>query len=207
MGHAERIVPMIGEVLGEAGLIASDLDVIAVANGPGSFTGTRIAVAAARALALASRARIVALSSLAVMAEAAALELAGEATYSGSDRDLVVVVDARRDEVYAQAFRWRAGGGAEASSAPIVTNVEAAAALGGGRSVVFCGSGAAAVAALAAQRGRDAVARIPELLPDAKHLLRLAMRVEPATEPVKPLYLRPADAKPQVGKSIERVRP
>jgi tRNA threonylcarbamoyladenosine biosynthesis protein TsaB len=51
-GQAERLVPMLDEVLAEAGLAWGDLDVIAVGTGPGNFTGIRIAVALARGLAL-----------------------------------------------------------------------------------------------------------------------------------------------------------
>ncbi|MFP4360599.1 MAG: tRNA (adenosine(37)-N6)-threonylcarbamoyltransferase complex dimerization subunit type 1 TsaB, partial [Alphaproteobacteria bacterium] len=52
-GHAERLVPLLEETRAEAGWTWSSLDQLAVAVGPGSFTGVRIAVAAARALALA----------------------------------------------------------------------------------------------------------------------------------------------------------
>ena len=53
-GHAERLMPMIAEVMEDAGLAFSDLDRIAVTVGPGTFTGVRVGVAAARGLALAS---------------------------------------------------------------------------------------------------------------------------------------------------------
>ena len=54
-GHAERLMPMTKEVMGAAGLAFSDLQHIAVTVGPGSFTGVRAGVAAARGLALAER--------------------------------------------------------------------------------------------------------------------------------------------------------
>ncbi|MFP4451570.1 MAG: tRNA (adenosine(37)-N6)-threonylcarbamoyltransferase complex dimerization subunit type 1 TsaB, partial [Rhodosalinus sp.] len=52
-GQAERLMPMLEEMLAEAGVGWSDLDVLGVGTGPGNFTGLRIAVAAARGLALA----------------------------------------------------------------------------------------------------------------------------------------------------------
>lgn len=209
-GHAERLVPMISEVLAMAGLDVSALDLVAVTHGPGSFTGTRIAVSAARALALASpKIRLVAASSLAVMAEQAARRLVEAGAFAQPPRsDLVIAVDARRGEVYAQRFAWRAdGAGVDAAGQPRVLAIEDAAGIGGQKLVDFCGSGADEVARRACEDGREAAAHFPDLLPDARDLARLAVRLEPACGPVEPLYLRPADAKPQAGKSIERAHP
>jgi tRNA threonylcarbamoyladenosine biosynthesis protein TsaB len=186
-GHAERLIPMIGETMERARLSFDQLERIAVTVGPGTFTGTRIGVAAARALALASNAKTVGVSSLAVMAEVAGREMNAEA--------LAVVVDARRGEVYAQVFG--AGGGLDARSAPRLLSIEEAAQLGGSGSIVFVGSGAAVVAAVATREGRNAVARLPDLLPDATALARIAGVREASDAPLVPFYLRPPDAKPQ----------
>ena len=67
-GHAERLVPMIAELPGRG-----QADQIAVARGPGSFTGVRIGIAAARALALAWGADLVGYPSLALIAAQACL--------------------------------------------------------------------------------------------------------------------------------------
>src|SRR5262249_61065576 len=77
-GHAERLVTMICELMGEAGLSFAELDRIAVTIGPGGFTGVRVGVAAARALALATGAPTVAASSLAVMAQQSSEELGAQ---------------------------------------------------------------------------------------------------------------------------------
>ena len=67
-GHAEALMPMVAEVLAEAWIAARDLDLIAATEGPGSFTGVRIAIAAARGLALATGAKLYGTDSLTVMA-------------------------------------------------------------------------------------------------------------------------------------------
>jgi tRNA threonylcarbamoyladenosine biosynthesis protein TsaB len=194
-GHAERLVPMIDEVMGRAGTTFADLDRLAITVGPGTFTGTRIGVAAARGLVLATGAEVVGASSLAVMAEVAARELGSPAD------DLVVAVDARRGEVYAQLFGPKA-----LASSPMLLPVEDAARLGGGGPLLVVGSGAAGVAAAAERAGRPATARLDGLLPSAVALARMAADLPPAEGPLQPLYLRPPDAKPQDGKSIARAQ-
>ena len=77
-GHAERLTPMIGEVMEEAPFGFSDIGLIGVTTGPGTFTGQRVGIAAARSLAIATGAKMAALSSLKVMAHTAAAELVAE---------------------------------------------------------------------------------------------------------------------------------
>jgi len=191
-GHAERLIPMIGEAMQQARFSFDHVDRIAVTVGPGTFTGTRIGVAAARALALATGAQTVGVSSLAVMAEVARREVTSAA--------LAVVVDARRGEVYAQLFG--AGGGLDAKSSPQLLSIDDAAQLGDGP-IVFVGSGGTAVAAAAIGR-REAVARLPDLLPDARALAHIGGALVASDAPLVPFYLRPPDAKPQVGKAVAR---
>src|SRR6266508_474501 len=93
-GHAEALMPMIAEVMEEAGLDFAALDLIAATVGPGSFTGVRIAIAAARGLALVTPARLYGTDSLTVMARLArATEAVGRAPFA-------VAVDARRGMLY-----------------------------------------------------------------------------------------------------------
>ncbi|HRY08186.1 MAG TPA: tRNA (adenosine(37)-N6)-threonylcarbamoyltransferase complex dimerization subunit type 1 TsaB [Hyphomicrobiaceae bacterium] len=207
-GHAERLVPMIGDVMSAAGLGFGELDRIAVTYGPGSFTGTRISLAAARALAASFAVDVVAVSSLAVMAQQAARSLAlasaGVRDEGEGMASLLIAADARRDEVYVQQFQTS---GADRLTEPLLLSVYEAAKLGGAAPLVVAGSGAVAVAAAANAAGRRARAHLPGLLPDAVDLCRLAATMQPGGEAIKPLYLRPADAKPQTGKSIERATP
>jgi tRNA threonylcarbamoyladenosine biosynthesis protein TsaB len=90
-GQAERLMPMLAEVLEAGGVAASDLDAIGVGTGPGNFTGVRISVSAARGLALGLGIPAVGVTRL-------------EALAHGLPRPLAVVEDARRGEVYVQEF-------------------------------------------------------------------------------------------------------
>lgn len=192
-GHAERLLPMISDVMTKSGLSFADLDRIAVTTGPGTFTGTRTGIAAARALALATDCATVGLSSLAVMAAACPLG-------PGNDLSpLAIVVDARRGEVYLQIFK----DGAPLSE-PEIVMIETAARSGPEGPIVFAGSGAAAVAEAARIQGRQATAIEPDLLPRAADMLAMALRARPSDAPLRPLYLRPPDAKPQTANILTR---
>jgi len=192
-GHAERLVPMIGEAMHEAAISFDSIRRIAVTIGPGTFTGTRIGIAAARALALATGAETVGVSSLAVMAEVARRKV--------DARLLAVAVDARRGEVYVEVF---GPPGAADASGPALLPLDAAAQVGAPEPIVYVGSAAEAVAAIAVGAGRGAKALLPDLVPDAVALAALAARMPASELALVPLYLRPPDAKPQAGKAIAR---
>ena len=196
-GHAERLMPMISEAMQDAGLAFSDLERIAVTVGPGTFTGVRGGVAAARGLALASGLPVVGATSLAVMAHRAD-ELLGP-------RDeglLAVAVDARRGMVYLQLF----GAALEPTSQPLLLAPDAVPPLVSVEPVTVVGSGAAAVAAAIVAAGGTAEARLPDLQPHARSLALRAADLSPVS-PVRPLYLRPPDVKPQADKSLSRAVP
>ena len=189
-GHAERLLPMIAEAMAEAPFDFAGLERIVVTTGPGTFTGQRIGIAAARALALATDAPVASLSSLAVMAHAAAAELGAEVAGKG----LAVAVDARRGEIYFQQFAapdWAP------LAEPSLTTPEAAARLLDSSGMVAVGSGAEALAASARLLGVPVAARLGGLEPDVRFIPEAAM--VPSQIPPRPLYLRPPDAKPQGG--------
>ena len=139
------------------------------------------------------------------MAAGAARHLAGEIAEARKPGKhamrLAIAVDARRGEVYVQHFE---SGGQDPLTAPMLLPVSEAAALGGDVPLVLAGSAAAAVAQAALRRGRKAAAYLADLMPDARDLALLAAAMAPAEEAITPLYMRPADAKPQTGKTIER---
>lgn len=195
-GHAERLTPMIGEAMAEAPFDFPQLERIVVTTGPGTFTGQRVGIAAARALALATGAPVGTLSSLAVMAYTAAVEIPAEI----AGKVLAVAVDARRDEIYFQCF---SGADLMPLDEPHLTTPAAAARLLGARDVVAVGSGAELLSAAAGDQGLVVVARLPALEPDVRAIPSHA--VVPGSGLPRPLYLRPPDAKPQDGASLARV--
>lgn len=182
-GHAERLMPAVEATLGRAGRRFEDITRIAVTIGPGSFTGIRVGIAAARALSLALDAPIVGMTSLEAAAAEARERLGGGAAH----RRLAVAMDARRGALYAQVFE--ADG---ATPGPRLVTLEEAARDQVFENTLAVGSGAQL---LAQARGDAVLAMLPDLLPHARHLARAAARLSPLATAV-PLYLRAADARP-----------
>jgi tRNA threonylcarbamoyladenosine biosynthesis protein TsaB len=193
--HAEQLIPRIAEVMDGAGLDFPALDRIAVTVGPGGFTAVRVGISAARAMALAAGKPVVAATSLAVMAHRAE-EMLGEPLGA---RQLVVAVHAGRGTHYVQSF---AADATEIVEARLLTVEEVARSVGR-QSAVVVGTGALVVAASVREAGGDAEPRFPDLQPHARNLALMAPRLVPIS-PVRPLYLRPLDARPQDGASLAR---
>ena len=202
-GNAERLFPMIAEILASAGLQPSEMDRIAVTLGPGTFTGVRVGVAAARALAMAMGKPVVGVSSLAVMAHRARRLPEGQ-LQSGP---IAVAVDARRGMVYLQAF---GADGMAMSEALLVTPGAAArlleAEVRGENCIRVLGSGAEVVVHSLEANGCKASAYLPDLQPHAGSLADLAADIAPLAR-VAPIYLRQPDVRPQVGPSLRAEQP
>jgi tRNA threonylcarbamoyl adenosine modification protein YeaZ len=186
-GHAEALMPMVAEVMAEARLGFAALDLIAATVGPGSFTGVRIAIAAARGLALVNHAKLYGTDSLTVMATAAL------ATGASEEGRFAVAVDARRGMLYLGLYDESAG---RLAGPLLIAPTEALALLPGDLHVAV-GSGASLLAEAAAARGRHIAAKLPGLQPSAGALAEIAARAGEAWPTLRPLYLRPPDAKPQ----------
>ena len=186
-GKADLLVQLIGSTMQTAQLPVSEVDRIAVTLGPGGFTGVRVGVAAARALALATGKPLVATTSLHVMA-AEALALAADLAVG---RQLVVAVDANRGELYVQAF----GANGSPQGASHAVAVGDASWLPAQRPLLIVGSGAAILAEAAHRPNIDARVGLPTLLPSAQYLGNLAAHLTPLSV-LSPLYLRAPDAKP-----------
>jgi tRNA threonylcarbamoyladenosine biosynthesis protein TsaB len=186
-GHAEALMPMVAEVMKEAGLDFAALDLIAATVGPGSFTGVRIAIAAARGLALVTPAKLYGTDSLTVMARLArATEAAGRAPFA-------VAVDARRAMLYLGLYDKE---GRKLEGPLLIAPDDAVALLPSDLNSVL-GSGATLLAGAGARRGRKLQAALPELQPSAAALAEIAFESGETVPMLRPLYLRPPDARPQ----------
>ena len=196
-GQSEALVPMIERVMAAAKLDFPDLAGLSVTVGPGAFTGLRIGLAAARAIALASGKPAVGIITLEAIAEAVPPQ----------PGMLIVAIDAKRDDLYVQSF---AGGAAWTPSSVAIAQLPEAVTLPPG-AFALAGDGAARLYAALDDEARERASLITDFtLPDAAVVARLAAaRLASGTVIVspRPLYLRPPDAKlPQDGGRI-RVAP
>lgn len=182
-GHAERLMPMIAEVMAGAGRTFTDIERFAVAIGPGTFTGVRVGVAAARAFALAAGRPVVGVSSLEVIA-ARGRTLLGE---DAASRPLLVAVDARRGALYCALH-----GPPDIADTPALLTAQEAAQLAQSHGALVIGSGAP----LVAEAGQAIETAFHTIEPHARFLAQLAAD-RPPSESVSPLYLRAPDVKPQ----------
>ena len=177
-GHAEALLPMIERATRAAGLAPAMIDVIAVAVGPGGFTGIRAGLAAARGLALAANAPLLGVTSFAAVA----------AMQPPTGRRLLVALDSRREDLYVQLFDQCH----EPCTEPAAILPDALLAwIGHGETIV---AGDAAEAAAAALEGHTDVRVMPGSAPEALGVLRAVCRWPERADPAaRPLYLRPPD--------------
>jgi tRNA threonylcarbamoyladenosine biosynthesis protein TsaB len=206
--HVETLTPALGHVLAQVGLVPADLGAVAVDIGPGLFTGLRVGVATAKALAQSLGVGVLAASSLDILTAGA---------WRAGHRGLVLAcVDARRAEVFACVRRVDAEGAvvAEPIAPGLFAPAQLVVALGelGGAPVLAVGDGAVRYrSALQAVAGVDTGASALSFPPPLA-LLGLALERleagEPPVEPgsVVPLYMRDADATSNFARA-ERARP
>lgn len=182
-GHQERLAPLVAELLAEAGLEPAALDRIGVTVGPGSFTGLRVGLAFAKGLGLALDRPVVGVGTL----EALAASAARPALPSGTAGEMIAAaIDARRGQVYVQAFR----SGASLTLPEALSVEDAAAKLRAlGEPSLLVGSGARLLGE--AFPGAELDARAGA---DAATLARLVAGAEPSGA-LRPVYLRAPDAK------------
>jgi tRNA threonylcarbamoyladenosine biosynthesis protein TsaB len=195
-GHGELILPMIGELLLEAGIGLTQLDAIAFGRGPGAFTGVRLAAGVAQGLAFAAQLPLLPISDLRALA-AQALAAAG------ASGNALVCQDARMSEVYWACFERLADDvrlfGAEAVAAPAEVVLPPGWV---GVSVCGVGSGFSAYAPQLAAVSTGLTAVFPDLRPRAAEVARLAahdgLGCAIAADQAQPVYLRDDVAQPGV---------
>ncbi len=199
-GHAETLLPLLLATMADAGCTFPDLDLLAVTVGPGAFTGLRVGLAAARGLALAARLPCVGVTTLAAVAAAVPpAETAG--------RPLLVVLDSRRADLYAQVFlNGAAAGDPTVVAADDLPRLLANAPLPAGP-VAVAGDGAAMALPALTAAGIEASAASSPGYPEAASVAAIAAAV-PAGGllPPVPLYLRPPATGPQPAPAAGRPR-
>ncbi len=188
-GHGEALMPMVAEVMGEAGLEFAALRALAATTGPGAFTGIRIGLSAARGFALAGGLPVIGVTTLEAVA----------AAQDGDDHPLLVALDSKREDIYVQLF---APDGAPLSEPLSRVPEEIGAILPTAQTVALAGDRANTVLQVLAGRDPPLLRSSGPDLPDAAVVARVAARrfaIEPVTADAPPpaaLYLRPPDAIP-----------
>ncbi|MDX7951073.1 tRNA (adenosine(37)-N6)-threonylcarbamoyltransferase complex dimerization subunit type 1 TsaB [Lichenihabitans sp. Uapishka_5] len=183
-GHAEALIPLLDRLVARLDGGFEAVGRVAVTIGPGSFTGIRVGVSAARAVGLACRVPVVGVSTLqALAAPAIAAKAAGT---------LIAAIDARHGSVYAQIFGPNGTTLMEACHRSVADVIEAA----GPGPLRLVGSGAPMLAIEAWSRGRVADVDSQAAAPDIALVARLGALADPDPAGPKPLYLKAPDAKP-----------
>ena len=190
--HAEILTPAIAFICEQAEIDLREVGVVAVDVGPGLFTGLRVGVATAKALAQALRVPMVGLSSLDLLAY----------RQRGTRRLIAAVIDARRGEVFSALYRKVPGGLQRVSEAVVTRAEEVAADLDArGEECLLVGDGAVRYAALFSDVSRAEAASVGAAYPSAAALVELAQPRalrEEFVQPweLEPIYLRQADVDP-----------
>jgi tRNA threonylcarbamoyladenosine biosynthesis protein TsaB len=191
-GHAEALMPLLHRIVQQTQVALRELDRVAVTTGPGSFTGLRVGIAAARGIALSIGKPAVGLSTLAAYA---APHLAED-----ENAPVVVAIDARHDHVYLQAFGAGGRSIVDPRLAPLREAVRAAAAA----PARIVGSAAQAVATALAAKDAAPILIDARVAPDIDWVARMGAALPEGQSPPKPQYLRAPDAQPQHAAQLPR---
>ena len=179
--HSELLLPMLDEMLAEAGLTLAQLDGIAFGAGPGSFTGLRIACGVAQGLALGANLPVIGICTLEALAQAA------------GDSSVVAALDARMGEIYHAAYKKSAmsDSGWQPVCEPTLCLPQHAPQVPGDN-WAGCGSGFDLYGEALRSRYHGRISHIdPGLIPHAREMVQLA-----APRLAKGLGIDPADAAP-----------
>ncbi|MGA3302187.1 MAG: tRNA (adenosine(37)-N6)-threonylcarbamoyltransferase complex dimerization subunit type 1 TsaB [Methylovirgula sp.] len=183
-GHAEALLPLVARVMAEAEGGFSRLSRVAVTVGPGSFTGLRIGIAAARAIGLAWQLPVVGVSTLAALAAPLIIE---------KQPGLVVAaIDAHHGNIYLAAF----GADGRTLVLPRLVALRDAMRILDAGPLRLIGSGAPMLAIEAAASGREVRLIDEAIAPDIFWVAKLGLLADPQNSPARPLYLKAPDVKP-----------
>ncbi len=182
-GHAEALMPMIARVIKASGIGFSGLDRIAVTTGPGSFTGLRVGLSAARGIALAANKPVVGLTTLSAYA--------APVVSQNGEQPVMSAIDARHDHVYFQVV----SGDGSSLIRPRLAPIEEA--LGASRfgALHLIGNAAGILAGRWPADAPPPFSVDAQPAPDITWVAWLGAAVNPDTAPARPFYLRAPDAK------------
>ena len=192
-GHAERLLPLIDELLAEKGASYKDISRLAVTTGPGTFTGLRVGLSVARGFALVNQVPCIGLSGLQVLAAQAQID------EDCADATVHALIAGRGGQAFYQAFNGMDQNGLpHARGLPINQDIDIIASRIEAAPGRVVGSGRA----LLVQAGFDKAAgkAIPagDMFIDPVQLGLRAWALDPEHFSPEPLYLRDADAKKAV---------
>jgi tRNA threonylcarbamoyladenosine biosynthesis protein TsaB len=185
-GHAEALMPLIAGVIKASGIGFADLDRIAVTTGPGSFTGLRVGLSAARGIGLASGKPVVGITTLTAYAAPVVSE--------NGEYPIISAIDARHDHVYFQVV----SGDGTSLVRPRVASIEEALQAAQFGAPHLVGNAAGILAARWPADAPKPVRVDAQPAPDITWIGWLGAAVNPQTALARPYYLRAPDAKPQV---------
>jgi tRNA threonylcarbamoyladenosine biosynthesis protein TsaB len=183
-GHAEALMPLLARVMKASGVPFMALDRIAVTTGPGSFTGLRVGLSAARGIGLAANKPVVGLTTLSAYA--------APVVSRNDEQPVISAIDARHDQVYFQVV----SGNGSSLIRPRVGPIEEA--LGASRfgAPHMVGNAARILADRWPAHAPQPFKVDAQPAPDIAWLAWLGAAVSPETSPPRPYYLRAPDAKP-----------
>lgn len=182
--HSESILPMVQDLLREAGIALAQCDAIAFGVGPGSFTGVRTACGVVQGLAFGAGLQVAPIVTLEAMAQAC--------FDANGAQDVLAILDARMGEVYWAQYRY-VDGRWQTVAAPTLSAAEAVAPVG---TPLACGNGLTAYAEAFAAPAFDVFSgRLPAIMPSAAQIAVLGSIAAAdgnlvPLEQAQPLYLR-----------------
>ena len=182
-GHAEALMPLIARVMKQSGVAFSALDRIAATTGPGSFTGLRVGLSAARGIALAAGKPVVGVTTLTAYAAPVVSE--------SGENPIISAIDARHDHVYLQVVSGNGGSLVMPQIAPVAEAL-AAARFG---APYLVGNAARILAERWPSDAPPPVKVDPQAAPDIAWVAWLGAAVDPGIALARPFYLRAPDAK------------
>jgi tRNA threonylcarbamoyladenosine biosynthesis protein TsaB len=182
-GHAEALMPLIARVIKESGIAFASLDRIAVTTGPGSFTGLRVGLSAARGIGLAANKPVVGLTTLTAYA--------APVVSQNAEQPVISAIDARHDHVYLQVV----SGNGSSLMLPRVAPIEEALGASQFGPPYLVGNAAKILSQRWPSHAPPPFKVDAQGAPDIAWVAWLGAAVSPNTAPARPFYLRAPDAK------------